>query len=356
MQAISTISGEKIALWQQAQGGFVRYALGVSRRLQSSMMDTLQVECGHSQLRLGFAPYVTLIGERNYRPTELAEHLGITRQACNQAIRQLEAAGFVGHVPDPEDGRAKLLGLSKEGQRLRRDGIRIASRFDQMFAGFTDKQAAISAATALRTIALSLTATSTGNDPGSAAGRAASARDIDGLAGLLPRISEFIIHRLMQLTRGKGHPALKLSFGQVIPLIGPLGGRIQHIAATQDVSKQAISVIAMELEELGYLTREQDTEDARQIILRFTDAGIQLMGDAAGSVIELETEFAALIGRGNMQNLEKTFAAVSTGLGLERGRFSQHEAVDLKLLAKQLRQQLGAHGTQALGQLLIETN
>ena len=36
------------------------------------------------------------------------------------------------------------------------------------------------------------------------------------------------------------------------------------MAAIQDVSKQAISAIATELEVLGYLRREADPEDARQ--------------------------------------------------------------------------------------------
>jgi DNA-binding MarR family transcriptional regulator len=348
MEAIKSIPGDKLALWQQAQNSLVRYILGVSRYLQSGMMERLTVECGHKQLRLGFAPYVTLIGERDFRPTELAEQLGITRQACNQVIRQLEAAGYVGHLPDPQDGRAKLLTLSRDGQRLRRDGIRIVRGFDTTFASFTSNKNAVEAAQALRSIAAE--GASAPAIPG------AGDQDIDGLAGLLPRISDFIIHRLMELTRAKGHPGLKLSFGQVIPLIGAEGGRIQQIAALQDVSKQAISVIAMELEGLGYLTRETDSDDARQIVLRFTGQGIQLMTDAAQSVSELELELAEIAGKKQLKNLSLVFEEIFKGLGLAKGRFDKRESVDLNLLAKQLRQQLGARGSDTLAQLLLKSH
>ena len=75
------------------------------------------------------------------------------------------------------------------------------------------------------------------------------------LAGLLPRFSDFLKHRLMALTAAKGHPDLKLSFAQVLSAIGPQGGRIQQMAELQGVTKQAISAIAVELEDLGGRTR-----------------------------------------------------------------------------------------------------
>lgn len=348
MTATQPVSDETLAHWQRAQSSLARHALGISRHLQSGMMDTLQVECGHSQLRLSFAPYVTLIGEHNFRPTELAEQLGITRQACNQAIRQLEAADYVGHVADPEDGRAKLLTLSKAGQRLRRDGVRIVSRFDTQYASFTTETNAIAAAKTLRILAQEITLSPTPAN--------LDEQGFSGLAGLLPRFSDYITHRLMELTRAKGHSGLKLSFVQVIPLIGAQGGRIQQIAAAQDVSKQAISVIAMELAELGYLSREPDPTDARQIVLYFTEFGIQLMSDAADCVAALEAEFTALVGAEALALLTAVYQQIFEGLGLENGNLEQRETVDLKLLAQQLTKQLGLKRSKALGQLLTNFN
>ena len=71
---------------------------------------------------------------RDKRLTDLADILGISRQACNQAVKQVEAAGYIERRTDPTDGRAKLLALSPEGIRLRRDGVRIVAGLDHQFA------------------------------------------------------------------------------------------------------------------------------------------------------------------------------------------------------------------------------
>jgi len=170
---------------------------------------------------------------------------------------------------------------------------------------------------------------------------------------LLPGLADYVLQRLMELTRVQGHPGLKLSFGQVLTLIGPSGGRIQEIAAIQDVSKQAISAIATELELLGYLRREADPEDARQLVLIFTDRGRDLIADSVESVDQLQAEFADIAGKTAIARLCATLRNLYTALQLEREVFDHNASVDLGLLAKQLRQQLGTQGSQALGQLLL---
>ncbi len=329
--------------WYQYRNSLPPNLLDLAHYLQTRMMATLQNECGHRQLRLGFASYVTLVGERNYRPTELAEMLGISRQACNQAIRQVEAAGYISYVRDPDDGRAKLLTLTREGRRLRRDGVEVVAGLDREFAALVSPAAVEEAG---RTLARLTTALGFGPLAGEEAGE-----QYRGMGGLLPRMGDYILKRLMSLTMARGHPGLKLSFGQVIPHIGASGGRIQQIAALHDVSKQAISAIAKELEELGYLRREADQDDARQLLLRFTDAGEQLLLDATASLDELEAELAGIAGAKAYARLGDTVAQLHAGLGLGGGAAAQ-DNVDIQLLAEQLRQQLGATRSRALGRLL----
>ena len=88
-------------VWNRYRHNFSRHLLGVARYLQTSMMNTLQEQCGHTHLRLGFSPYITLIGDGDKRLTDLAEILGISRQACNQAVKQVEAAGYIARTADP---------------------------------------------------------------------------------------------------------------------------------------------------------------------------------------------------------------------------------------------------------------
>ena len=157
----------------------------------------------------------------------------------------------------------------------------------------------------------------------------------------------------MDLTRDKGHPGLKLCFGQVLTLIGPSGGRIGQMAAIHDVSKQAISAIATELEELGYLQRDVDPRDARQLVLTFTARGEKLIADSVISVTELETEFAAIISKAALKRLSTTLHDLYRGLGLEQEIFEKNSAADIGLLAHQLQQQLGKQDSQALARLLL---
>ncbi|NQX87120.1 MAG: MarR family transcriptional regulator [Halioglobus sp.] len=309
------------------------------------MMDTLQKECGHGDLRLGFAPYITLIGENDKRLTDLAEILGISRQACNQAVKQVEAAGYIERRADPSDGRAKRLALSPAGLRLRRDGMRIVARLDKQFALIVGEERIADTSECLRTIYRHLSLGLTEHDSG--------VETPIIMGGLLPRLSDYTLQRLMELTRKKGHPELKVSFEQVLTHIGPSGGRIQQMAASHDVSKQAISVIAMELEVLGYLQRDPDPLDARQIVLTLTPHGKQLIADSVASGRELEHEFATIIGKAGVKRVNDTLRDLFDGLGLKQESFDSKGHADLRLLAHQLQQQLGEQGSQELARLLL---
>lgn len=58
--------------------------------------------------------------ERGLRLTELAERTHTTKQAMGYTVNRLEEAGYVERVPDPADGRAKVIRLTQRGWDLRR--------------------------------------------------------------------------------------------------------------------------------------------------------------------------------------------------------------------------------------------
>jgi DNA-binding MarR family transcriptional regulator len=58
--------------------------------------------------------------EGGLRLSELAEHTHTTKQALLYTINQLEASGYVERVPDPTDGRAKIIRLTQRGWEVRR--------------------------------------------------------------------------------------------------------------------------------------------------------------------------------------------------------------------------------------------
>jgi DNA-binding MarR family transcriptional regulator len=53
--------------------------------------------------------------EHGSRLTDLAERSGLTKQAVGEAVAELERKGYLERVPDPEDGRAKIIKLTPRG-------------------------------------------------------------------------------------------------------------------------------------------------------------------------------------------------------------------------------------------------
>jgi DNA-binding MarR family transcriptional regulator len=53
--------------------------------------------------------------ERGSRLTELAERSRLTKQAVGEAVTELERLGYLERVPDPADGRAKIIRLTERG-------------------------------------------------------------------------------------------------------------------------------------------------------------------------------------------------------------------------------------------------
>lgn len=360
-------------VFERYQSNLPRHILGVANYLQTRMMTLLCDNYGHKQLRLSFAPYITLVGESELRVSELADILGISRQACNQAAQQVEAAGYLQRIDDPLDGRAKQLRLTKAGAKLRADGLQAISRLDETFseiAGIANVREAsktlgkLYSALQLSQAANTTSSTPSGATSGTTTSSAAStvdARANPALAGMLPRLSDYTMVRLMELTQAKGHTGLKLSFGQVLPYIGESGGRIQEIAALHDVSKQAISAIATELQTLDYLKRETHPTDARQLVLQFSARGEALIADSVTSTEDLESEFACIVGEAALKKLKKTLNEIYLGLALDQSLQSSpvdagNGTTDLGLLAKQLRSQLGKARCGELARLLTQPN
>ena len=346
MHKICTNSDVPGTLWQEYRDNFSRHLLGVTRYLQNETMAKLEQSCGHKQLRLGFEPYISLIGERARRPSELAKRLAVSRQACNQLINQIDEAGYITRVSDIADGRARQLVLTPRGAKLKRDSVNLIAQIDREFAGFVGNTDIEDAGRTLRILRAPL-----GLDV-EASEISCAPKEEFGV--LLPALRDYVLRKLMALTQGKGHPGLKLSFGQVLTLIGEPGGRIQEIATTWSVSKQAISVIARELRALDYLQFDVDPSDARKVVLRFTPLGWTLIADSVSSMKQLEAEFESIVGKVPLKRLKGTFRRLYIALQLEVGIFEQCDSTNIGLLAAKIQQQLGAGASRELARLLLK--
>jgi len=52
------------------------------------------------------------------RLTDLASYAGMTKQSMGELVERMEAVGYVERVPDPNDGRARLVRFSEKGRRI----------------------------------------------------------------------------------------------------------------------------------------------------------------------------------------------------------------------------------------------
>lgn len=70
---------------------------------------------GFVEVRESWIGLLRYVEEGGVRSSALADRLGVTRQAAGQLVSELESRGYVERVPDPTDGRAKLVRLTERG-------------------------------------------------------------------------------------------------------------------------------------------------------------------------------------------------------------------------------------------------
>ena len=79
------------------------------------------------------AVFATLGSPDGERTVVLAERAGITRQSMGEVVRDLVELGVVEMVPDPADGRAKLVRYTEAGRAQSRQGYRYIRDLEERF-------------------------------------------------------------------------------------------------------------------------------------------------------------------------------------------------------------------------------
>ncbi len=75
--------------------------------------------------------------------SDLADLLGIDTPSVTRKVQQLERLGLVTSVPDPDDKRAKRIGLTSRGDKtIDRLLAALHKRLARLFAGWTSEEVA----------------------------------------------------------------------------------------------------------------------------------------------------------------------------------------------------------------------
>lgn len=75
-----------------------------------------------------------LVDRQGIRLSELAKRAQLTKQLVNYLVTALEERGYVERVPDPRDGRAKIVRLTERGQQAAQVGNEIIEGIEREWA------------------------------------------------------------------------------------------------------------------------------------------------------------------------------------------------------------------------------
>jgi DNA-binding MarR family transcriptional regulator len=116
------------------------------------------------------------------------------------------------------------------------------------------------------------------------------------LGRLLLRASRAFNTRAVEQLRARGHAGLTVAHIGLLPHLDEDGTRITLLAERAGMTKQGMGQLVLDLEHQGYLDRASDPSDRRATLVRFTEAGRQLLIDAVAITGELEAEYAGVLG------------------------------------------------------------
>jgi DNA-binding MarR family transcriptional regulator len=137
----------------------------------------------------------------------------------------------------------------------------------------------------------------------------------DGVSQLLLETARMLRRdAVRRLEERSGFAGFRATHATLLHHVSPEGTRSGDIAAALGVSKQAISQLVSELEEMKVVERVPDPTDGRAKLVRFTPAGRE--GALEGLVVmaELEREISAALGQDEVRSLRDALTRVMAGL------------------------------------------
>jgi DNA-binding MarR family transcriptional regulator len=83
------------------------------------------------QMRPAWGYVIRALYARPLPLARLAELLDVTKQAAQQTIDEMQAAGLVERQDDPDDRRRKLLALTRDGRRVRATALEVSAQLER---------------------------------------------------------------------------------------------------------------------------------------------------------------------------------------------------------------------------------
>jgi DNA-binding MarR family transcriptional regulator len=136
------------------------------------------------------------------------------------------------------------------------------------------------------------------------------------LPPLLGELKELAISELHRRLHEEGYPEIRAGHGCVFRFIDEEGSRVTDLAEAAGYTKQAVSEVVAELEQLGYVERVPDPEDGRAKTIRLTDSGRKAQAAGLRIFAEIEGRWTEEFGEERIAQLRET---VEQLIAAERG-------------------------------------
>lgn len=112
-----------------------------------------------------------------------------------------------------------------------------------------------------------------------------------------------------------GHGEARPVHGFALQAIGPHGATISELGRRLGVSKQAAAKTANGLEDVGYVARQADPEDARATVLVRTARGEEMLVFSVKIFEELRAAWASQVGVDRLRVMEDDLEVLVAGTG-----------------------------------------
>ncbi len=99
-----------------------------------TLLERRLADTPYSDIRISHGCVFGNIDPEGTRLTDLAERARMTKQSVGEVTSDLEQRGYVERVPDPSDGRAKIIRLTERGRAAQSLGIGLIDEIEQEWA------------------------------------------------------------------------------------------------------------------------------------------------------------------------------------------------------------------------------
>lgn len=120
------------AVHSRAEEPFIALAEKAARALRGDMLANSHL-AGYAEIQPAHNAVFATLPARGARAVDMAARAGVTRQSMGESIRDMVRLGLLEMVPDPEDGRAKIVRFTERGQRVAAAGLAHIDEQDRRF-------------------------------------------------------------------------------------------------------------------------------------------------------------------------------------------------------------------------------